>query len=225
MTDTFVTVGQSRRGAAGLRRVAPRARGGRRQALQISPYRRAKRAFDVIAAALLLALLLPAMAIIWLVVRATSKGPGLHWSERVGRDGVLFEMPKFRTMYADAPLAPREALANANDRITPFGRVLRRFSIDELPQLACVLVGQMSFVGPRPLLAIDPGTEARRSFPVVFSARPGLSGIAQVSGRNKLSSRRKARLDAFYARSGTAGMDVRILLSTVVVVMSGRGFV
>jgi O-antigen biosynthesis protein WbqP len=222
MVDTGIMTGVVRpRTRVGARRrgqfQARRARIGR--------YEAQKRAFDIAAAALALIAITPVLVVIWIVVRLTSSGPGIHWSTRVGRNGRLFRMPKFRTMRENAKLAPREELKSANEEITAIGRMLRRFSLDELPQVVCILAGQMSFVGPRPLLPMDPGSEARRAFPAALTARPGLSGISQISGRNRLSSRRKARLDAFYARSFTPWMDVRILLRTVVVVVSGRGFI
>jgi O-antigen biosynthesis protein WbqP len=165
------------------------------------------------------------LILIWLSVRLTSSGPGLHWSDRVGRNGKLFRMPKFRTMREGTPLGPREGLANSDEQITALGRVLRRLSLDELPQLFCIAVGQMSFVGPRPLLPMDEGALARRNFPGACAIRPGLTGIAQISGRNALSGRRKARLDAFYARTISPLMDARIMARTVWVVITGRGFI
>jgi O-antigen biosynthesis protein WbqP len=133
-------------------------------------------------------------------------------------------MPKYRTMVEDAPLSPREALDGAESHITPVGAWLRRSALDELPQLFCILTGDMSIIGPRPLLPADPGVVARRGFPDAVSARPGLSGLAQVVGRNSVSPRRKARLDAFYARSASFGLDVIIFWRTAGIVMTSRGF-
>src|SRR5262245_60072243 len=160
-----------------------------------------KRAFDVMAAAILLIVLAPVMLTIWILIIATSSGPALHMSPRVGRYGRLFTMPKFRTMAQGSPSCTRESLDCSEDQITPVGKLLRRTGLDELPQLACILTGEMSFVGPRPLLAEDPTVSERAKFPRVLGVRPGLSGLAQVSGRNLLSPRRKARLDALYART------------------------
>lgn len=182
-----------------------------------------KRLFDVVVAAALLIALAPLLLLTWVAVRATSKGPGLFWSERVGFRGRSFAMPKFRTMRQGAPVAAREKLASAEEEITPLGRLLRRFSIDETPQLLCVLRGDMSLIGPRPLLASDPAQHARGRFPDVMKVRPGLSGLAQVRGRNHVSPRRKARLDAFYARRRSWKMDLAILVGTAAVVLTGRG--
>lgn len=183
-----------------------------------------KRIFDFAFASLLLALLAPLLIACWIGVRVTSKGPGLFWSERVGLKGRRFLMPKLRTMRLEAPLKHREGFAQAEDHVTALGRLLRRFSIDELPQLWCIIRGDMSFVGPRPLIASDPAQAARAAFPEVMRVRPGLSGLAQVRGRNHVAPRRKAKLDAFYARTRSWRLDLAIIASTIGVVLTGRGF-
>lgn len=193
-----------------------------RRRVRVSPR---KRMFDFVLAAAVFMALAPVLAAIWCAVRITSPGPGLHWSERVGRRGKIFRMPKFRTMHLSAPNVPREALGDGAAAITAVGRLLRRWSIDELPQLWCILKGDMSFVGPRPLLACDPSQQARADFPEVADVRPGLSGLAQIRGRNLVSPRRKARLDAFYARMRHGGFDLEICARTVAVLLTGRGFV
>ncbi|MBL8552323.1 MAG: sugar transferase [Hyphomonadaceae bacterium] len=184
-----------------------------------------KRVADAALAALLLALTMPALILIWLLVVATSQGPGLYWSRRVGLHGKIFLMPKFRTMDAAAPEAPREALSVAQCQITPLGALLRRMSLDELPQLWTILRGDMSFIGPRPLMPDDPAALARRHFPDAFSVRPGLSGLAQISGRNHVTPRRKARLDALYARRASPGLDAQIFFRTALIVVTGQGFI
>jgi O-antigen biosynthesis protein WbqP len=183
-----------------------------------------KRAFDIGASSVGLIVLSPIMAIIWAAVKATSPGPALHTSMRIGRFGRAFRMPKFRTMYVDSPSCARETLGKADQRITPLGRVLRRTGLDELPQLVSVLRGQMSLIGPRPLLANDPGASERAKFPDALDVRPGISGLAQVSGRNLVSPRRKARLDAFYARKPSLRFDLVLLLRTIFVIVTGKGF-
>jgi O-antigen biosynthesis protein WbqP len=183
-----------------------------------------KRAIDAILAGAALLVLAPVMIFLWLVVYVTSGGPGLFWSQRVGRDGRTFWMPKYRTMSEDAPLSPREVLEGAEAHITPVGAWLRRSALDELPQLWCILKGDMSIIGPRPLLPSDPAVAARRRFPDGIGVRPGLSGLAQVVGRNSVSPRRKARLDAFYARRTSIGLDLQIFLRTVEIVITSRGF-
>jgi O-antigen biosynthesis protein WbqP len=180
---------------------------------------------DAALAGCALLLLAPIMVLLWLLVFVTSGGPGLFWSERVGRDGRIFWMPKFRTMSEGAPLSPREVLAGAEAHITPAGAWLRRSSLDELPQLWCILKGDMSIIGPRPLLPNDPGVKARRYFSDAISARPGLSGLAQVVGRNAVSPRRKARLDAFYARHSSFSLDLQIFWRTAGIVLTSRGFI
>ncbi|MET0274581.1 MAG: sugar transferase [Phenylobacterium sp.] len=184
-----------------------------------------KRAIDFLIAAVALVFLAPLMLLLWAVVASTSEGPGLFWSRRVGRDGKVFWMPKYRTMTHGAPLSPREVLAKAEDHITPVGALLRRSALDELPQLLCVLRGDMSIIGPRPLLPEDPGVRARRQFPCAMRARPGLSGLAQVVGRNSVSPRRKARLDALYAQSTSLGLDLLIFWRTAGIVLTSRGFI
>jgi O-antigen biosynthesis protein WbqP len=183
-----------------------------------------KRMSDALVAGSALLLLAPIMILLWLLVYVTSGGPGLFWSQRVGRDGRTFWMPKYRTMSEDAPLSPREVLEGAEGHITPVGAWLRRSALDELPQLWCILKGDMSIIGPRPLLPSDAAVAARRYFPDAIAVRPGLSGLAQVVGRNSVSPRRKARLDAFYAREASFGLDLKIFWRTAGIVLTSRGF-
>lgn len=182
-----------------------------------------KRLFDFVVASGASVMLAPALALIWIGVRATSPGPGLFWSARAGRGGRTFSMPKFRTMRCDAPHEPRELLKNADEHVTWLGKSLRRWSLDELPQLYCILKGEMSFIGPRPLMPSDPAQIVREQFPDSLSVRPGLSGLAQVRGRNHVTPRRKARLDAFYARTRTGPFDLEIFARTIGVLINGRG--
>lgn len=183
-----------------------------------------KRAFDIVISAAALVALSPLMAMIYVLVVTTTPGPALHTSPRVGRFGRVFMMPKFRTMYVGGPSCAREALDDAEQQITPVGRLLRRSGLDELPQLVSVLRGEMSLVGPRPLLTNDPATHERAKFPSVLDVRPGISGLAQVSGRNLVTPRRKARLDAFYARTASLRFDLILLMRTVAVIVTGKGF-
>lgn len=203
------SLAQGRRALRGLRTRAVSAR---------------KRLFDIVLSAGLLAVLAPMLALIWLSIRASSAGPGLFWSDRVGYRGRIFAMPKFRTMRIDAPLMTREAMTLSDRYVTQIGRMLRRYSLDELPQLLCVLTGDMSLIGPRPLIPNDPAQKERGRFPEVSRVRPGLSGLAQVRGRNLVGPRRKARLDAFYARTRSWALDLKIIASTVSVLITGKGF-
>lgn len=182
-----------------------------------------KRLFDFVLALSASVMLAPVILLAWIAVRATSSGPGFYWSVRAGRGGRTFVMPKFRTMAQDAPEQPRELLKNADQHVTWLGKIMRRWSLDELPQLYCILKGEMSFIGPRPLMPNDPAQVARTKFPDALSVRPGLSGLSQVRGRNHVSPRRKARLDAFYARARTGPFDLEICLRTIGVLVTGRG--
>jgi O-antigen biosynthesis protein WbqP len=185
----------------------------------------AKRLFDLSAACAGIVLLSWLMALIWVLVVTTSKGPAIFWSTRVGRHGQLFRMPKFRTLRVGVSVEPRESLKIVELDFTPVGKVLRRSGFDELPQLFSVLSGDMSVIGPRPLLVGDPGARERTKFPRALSLRPGMSGLAQVNGRNQISPRRKARLDALYARTVSLRGDLALVVKTVQVIVSGKGFV
>lgn len=195
------------------RKTRPRARGNR-----------AKRAFDVLSSAGALLALSPLLITVWALVKLTSPGPGIYWSERVGLGGQLFRMPKFRSMYVEAPSHAREALPDAANHVTWIGAFIRRSSIDELPQLWSVLIGDMSLIGPRPLLEHDATTRLRRSdYPEIFTVLPGITGLAQVNGRNHVHGHRKVRYDALYAKRCTWKMDAFILLRTIRVVLSADG--
>lgn len=173
-----------------------------------------KRALDCGLAALALALLsLPLLALM-AAVRLTSAGPALHWSERVGRDNRPFAMPKLRTMRAGAPQIATHLFADADAWATPMGRVLRDASLDELPQLLSVLRGDMSLVGPRPALFNQHDLIALRTEAGVETLRPGLTGWAQVNGRDALSVEEKVRFDADYLRRQSLAFDLRIMLLT-----------
>lgn len=183
-----------------------------------------KRAIDFTFAVLLIIFFIPLFLATWTAIRLDSPGPGLFWSQRVGRRGRLFAMPKFRTMTSDAPLAPREDLGSIAGQYTrPLGLMLRKSSIDELPQLWCIVRGDMSFIGPRPLLPEDAAAIERKFFPRSLEVLPGISGVSQIRGRNYVTPRRKARYDSFYAKHCSILLDLRILLETVVVVLLKRG--
>jgi O-antigen biosynthesis protein WbqP len=183
----------------------------------------AKRAFDILAALAGLILLSPLLAGIALAVRLDSPGPALHWSSRVGRFNAIFKMPKFRTMRTGAPNVATHLLPDPDAWITPLGRFLRRSSLDELPQLWSVLTGDMSLVGPRPALFNQDDLVALRTAVGVDALRPGVTGWAQINGRDDLPVPEKARLDAEYlARQGPL-LDLKIILITLVAAFSGRG--
>ena len=183
----------------------------------------AKRAFDILAALAGLVLLSPLLAAIAVAVRLDSPGPALHWSSRVGRFNAIFKMPKFRTMRTGAPNVATHLLPDPDAWITPLGRFLRRSSLDELPQLWSVLTGDMSLVGPRPALFNQDDLVALRTAAGVDALRPGVTGWAQINGRDDLPVPEKARLDAEYlARQGPL-LDLKIILITLVAAFSGRG--
>jgi len=195
----------------------------------------AKRALDLLVVVPALVLLLPLFAAVALAIRLHDGGPVLFWQRRVGRDGVEFAFPKFRSMRVDAE-AVRQQLLQANEhgaqgvtfkmkrdpRITPVGRLIRRTSIDELPQLWCVLRGTMSLVGPRPPLVGEVAryTPADRQRLLVT---PGLTCIWQVNGRSEVPFEQQVEMDLDYIRKPSLWADVRLLLKTLPAVIRGRG--
>jgi O-antigen biosynthesis protein WbqP len=181
-----------------------------------------KRLFDAAASGAALLLLAIPLLTLAAAVRLTSPGPALHWSRRVGRDNVLFAMPKFRTMRIDAPQVATHLLEDADQWLTPLGAFLRRTSLDELPQLWSVLVGDMSLVGPRPALFNQDDLVALRTAAGVETLRPGVTGWAQINGRDEVSIPEKVALDAEYLRRQGLWFDLTILLRTVLPVVTGK---
>jgi O-antigen biosynthesis protein WbqP len=179
--------------------------------------------FDILLALVLGILLLPAMAIIAVAIRLTSPGPAIYWSRRVGRNNRLFWMPKFRTMYVGAPEVATHLLIESRKWITPVGRWLRKTSLDELPQLWSILVGDMSFVGPRPALFNQHDLIQLRTQAGVHTLRPGLTGWAQIHGRDELSVPMKVVLDTFYLQNRSFWLDLYILVTTAAKVVRGEG--
>jgi|TARA_R100000935_G_scaffold42259_3_gene64016 O-antigen biosynthesis protein WbqP len=182
-----------------------------------------KRSFDILAALAGLAVLWPVLLIIAIAVRLDSPGPAIHWSRRVGRDNTLFLMPKFRSMRIDTPDVATHLLDDPQQWITPLGRMLRRTSLDEFPQLWSVLVGQMSLVGPRPALFNQDDLVALRTEAGVHRLRPGVTGWAQINGRDDLPIPDKVRLDAEYATRRSLVFDIRIILITLRAAVAARG--
>lgn len=182
-----------------------------------------KRGFDIAVAFTGLAIGWPVLALLALLVRVDSPGPALHWSRRVGRGNRLFAMPKFRTMRTDAPDVATHLLDDPGRWITPLGRFLRRSSLDELPQLWSVLKGDMSLVGPRPALHSQADLIAMRTEAGVERLRPGVTGWAQVNGRDELPIPEKVRLDREYLERMSFRFDLRILLATALAAFTGRG--
>lgn len=174
-----------------------------------------KRLFDFILSLFLLITLSVLILILALIVKLTSKGPVLHWSDRVGTDNRIFKMPKFRTMRFDAPAVATHLLENPLRYLTPFGCFLRKFSLDELPQLWTVLKGDMSFVGPRPALYNQDDLIELRTKNGLHKLMPGITGWAQVNGRDNLTVPRKVEYDKYYMNHRSFIFDLRILLLTL----------
>jgi O-antigen biosynthesis protein WbqP len=183
----------------------------------------AKRAFDILASALALVVLAVPMLVIAAAVRATSPGPAIHWSKRVGRHDRLFLMPKFRTMRIDTPQLATHLLNDPERWLTPIGGFLRRSSLDELPQILSVLAGQMSLVGPRPALFNQDDLIALRARTGVNALRPGVTGWAQVNGRDELAIAEKVRMDEEYLSRRGLILDLRIILMTIARVVRRQG--
>jgi O-antigen biosynthesis protein WbqP len=182
-----------------------------------------KRCFDIaVALAAGLLLLVPGL-LIAAAVKLTSRGPALYWSDRVGRDNRLFRMPKFRSMRVDTPAVATHLLQDSSRWITPIGRFLRVSSLDELPQLWSVLKGDMSLVGPRPALFNQDDLIALRTEHGVHALRPGVTGWAQINGRDELAIPDKVRLDAYYLRHQSLALDLKILALTVLKVCRREG--
>lgn len=182
-----------------------------------------KRLFDItFASATLLLFALPAVFIAF-AVRFTSPGPAIYWSDRVGSNNRLFRMPKFRTMVVDAPTVATHLMSDPGSYVTPVGEFLRRTSLDELPQLWSVLRGDMSVVGPRPALHNQNDLIEQRSSAGVDKLVPGLTGWAQVNGRDELAIPEKVRLDIEYMNRRSILFDVRIILMTFVKVARSQG--
>ena len=182
-----------------------------------------KRAFDIAAALAGLIVLSPALLLLALAVRLDSPGPALHWSRRIGRGNRLYQMPKFRTMRLGAPDVATHLLEEPQAWITPLGAFLRRTSLDELPQLWSVLAGDMSVVGPRPALFNQDDLVALRTRAGVDALRPGITGWAQVNGRDDLPIPVKADLDREYLQRWSFGFDLQIIALTVAQVLGRNG--
>jgi O-antigen biosynthesis protein WbqP len=182
-----------------------------------------KRTFDLLLALAIGAMLLIPALIVALAVKLTSRGPALYWSRRVGADNRLFAMPKFRTMRIETPAVATHLLTDAKVFLTPIGGFLRRSSLDEIPQLLSILTGDMSFVGPRPALFNQDDLVALRTDAGVHRLTPGLTGLAQVSGRDLLTIEEKVALDARYLHTRSIATDARILILTAAKVLRREG--
>ncbi len=182
-----------------------------------------KRLLDFTFATFGIALAFPLTVLLGVLVRITSSGPILYWSDRVGRNNRIFKMPKFRTMQIDTPAVATHLLKDPDQWLTPLGGFLRRTSLDELPQLWSILKGDMSFVGPRPALFNQDDLIALRTKYGVHALTPGLTGWAQVNGRDELSIPDKVKLDVEYMQKRSFWFDLYILWLTFLRVVRSDG--
>jgi O-antigen biosynthesis protein WbqP len=182
-----------------------------------------KQNFDLLLGVVILALLLIPMLLISIAVRLTSKGPILYWSDRAGKNNKIFKMPKFRSMLIDTPAVATHLLDNPSVYLSPIGGFLRRCSLDELPQLFSVLKGDMSFVGPRPALFNQDDLISMRTEKGLDKLLPGITGWAQVNGRDELSISDKVALDVEYLNRQSFWFDIEILWMTFLNVVKRDG--
>jgi O-antigen biosynthesis protein WbqP len=182
-----------------------------------------KRIFDLILALFLGTLVLFPALIIAFFVRLTSPGPILYWSDRIGQNNVIFPMPKFRTMRSNTPALATHLLDNPDSYLTPIGSFLRKTSLDELPQLWSIIKGHMSLVGPRPALFNQEDLIQARTQVGVHILLPGITGLAQINGRDELSIPEKVRLDAYYLHHRSLILDLKIILATIIKVFRRDG--
>ncbi len=182
-----------------------------------------KRIFDLLAGIVLAILLLPLIVLAAVAVRLTSRGPILYWSDRVGRDNRLFRMPKFRSMRVGTPAVATHLLADPSCHLTPIGSFLRKSSLDELPQLWSIIRGDMSFVGPRPALFNQYDLIELRTAHGIQTLRPGLTGWAQINGRDEVPIVEKVAHDFAYLQRRSMAFDLEIVARTLVKVVRREG--
>jgi len=182
-----------------------------------------KRLFDLILATILITVLSMPMLFIILAIRLTSKGPALYWSERIGFNNLTYKMPKFRSMRIDTPQVATHLMSNPEKFLSPIGQFLRQTSLDELPQLFSILKGDMSFVGPRPALYNQEDLINLRSDHGLHKLLPGLTGWAQVNGRDDLSIPEKVKLEVEYMQKKSLWFDLKILCLTFLKVIYRKG--
>jgi O-antigen biosynthesis protein WbqP len=182
-----------------------------------------KRGIDILCCAAALFGLIVPIIVIAIAVKLTSRGPVLYWSDRVGRDNRMFRMPKFRSMRIDTPVVATHLLESPEKWLTPIGSFLRKSSVDELPQLWSILVGDMTIVGPRPALHNQHDLIEMRTQRGVHVLRPGLTGWAQINGRDEIPNAEKVGYDAWYLEHCSVGLDLKIMALTFMKVLRKEG--
>lgn len=182
-----------------------------------------KRVIDLTLSLVAALLLLPVFVVLTILIRVTSPGPVLYWSHRVGRNNRIFQMPKFRSMRIDTPAVAKHLLENPDKWLTPIGSFLRKSSLDELPQLWSIIRGDMSLVGPRPALFNQEDLIVLRTEKGIHRLLPGLTGWAQVNGRDELPIPTKVELDMEYLKNRSIGMDIKIVWMTLMKVIQRDG--
>lgn len=181
-----------------------------------------KRLFDLVFGLFIFVVLGLPMALIAILVRATSRGPALHWSQRIGQNNVIFLMPKFRSMEINTPQVATHLLNNPQSFLTPIGDFIRKSSLDELPQILSVLKGDMSLVGPRPALFNQDDLVALRTSVNVHTLKPGITGWAQINGRDEIPIPDKVKFDEFYLKNQSLFFDLKIIFLTVFKVLAAK---
>jgi O-antigen biosynthesis protein WbqP len=182
-----------------------------------------KRIFDIILVIAVICISSLPMLVISILVKMSSKGPVLYWSDRIGKNNTIFKMPKFRTMHVNTPAVATHLLTNPDKYCTRIGKFLRKSSLDELPQLYSVLTGDMSFVGPRPALYNQADLIELRTKKGIHSLIPGITGWAQINGRDDLPIPENVDLDEYYLHHRSFIFDLKTLFMTFLSVMSGQG--
>lgn len=182
-----------------------------------------KKVSDFVLSFLLMLIFSLPMLLTALLVKLTSRGPILYWSDRVGRNNHIFKMPKFRTMRTDTPAVATHLLNDPDRYLTPIGKFLRKTSLDELPQLYSILKGDMSFVGPRPALFNQDDLVELRTQKGIHQLTPGLTGWAQINGRDELPIPVKVELDEYYLKNRSFALDMKILFFTFFKVLKSEG--
>jgi len=187
-------------------------------------YRFVKRSFDIVMSLLGLIVASPIFLVVAIAIKLDSRGPVIFKQQRMGKDGKVFNCLKFRSMKIDTPKnCPTSLLENPEKHYTKVGKFIRKLSIDELPQLWCVFIGKMSFIGYRPLVLEEANCNNMRERLGVFKMRPGISGYAQVHGRDDLYYKNKAILDAIYVKNASLWLDIKLVFKTVLVVLKREG--